>query len=177
MSCQQNVTLDLKEVSCRRAHKQHVFITPFVLWKTYPLQRIEVFSTSKSFIHWNASQLWEGYWRKEPLLEDADEKELASSTLRSIALNYIQHTRPNPPKALVKALSRSKKRNDIVVTKPDKGSGVVVMDKPEYIRLSAASADNTSKFTHVENKRPKMGGRPPKHFHPLLQKEKELHET
>ena len=92
-------------------------------------------------------------------------------------MNYIQRTRPNPPKALVKALSRSKKRNDIVVTKPDKGSGVVVMDKPEYIRLSAASADNTSKFTHVDDKRPKMGGRPPKHFHPLLQKEKELHET
>ena len=63
-------------------------------------------------------------------------------------------------------------------TKPDKGSGVVVMDKLEYIRLlSAASVDNTSKFTHVDDKRPKMRGRPPKHFHPLLQKEKELHET
>ena len=37
------------------------------------------------------------YWRIEPLLHDADEKELASSTLRSIALNYIQRTSPNPP--------------------------------------------------------------------------------
>lgn len=52
------------------------------------------------------------------------------------------------------------------------------MDKLECIRLlSAASVDNTSKFTHVDDKRPKMRGRPPKHFHPLLQKEKELHET
>ena len=52
------------------------------------------------------------------------------------------------------------------------------MDKPEYTRLlSAASVDNTSKFAHVNDKRPKMRGRPPKHFHPLLQKEKELHET
>ena len=118
------------------------------------------------------------YWRIEPLLEDADEKELASSTLRSIALNYIQRTSPNPPKALVKALNRLKKRDNIIITKPDKGSGVVVMDKPEYIRLlSAASVDNTSKFAHVDDKRPKMRGRPPKHFHPLLQKEKELHET
>ena len=75
-------------------------------------------------------------------------------------------TSPNPPKALVKALNRLKKRDDIVITKPDKGSGVVVMDKPEYIRLlSAASVDNTSKFTHVDDKRPKMRGRPPKHFH------------
>ena len=111
-------------------------------------------------------------------MEDADEKALASSTLRPIALNYIQRTSPNPPKTLVKALNHLKKRDDIVITKPDKGSGVVVMDKLEYIRLvSAASVDNSSKFTHVDDKRPKMRGRPPKHFHALLQKEKELHDT
>ena len=72
--------------------------------------------------------------------------------------------------------------NDYLVrylfTKPDKGSGVVMMDKPEYIRLvSAASVDNTPKLSHVDHKRPaKMRGRPPKHFRPLLQKEKELQE-
>jgi len=38
------------------------------------------------------------YWKIEPLLEDPDKKELASSTLRSIALNYIQRTSPNPPR-------------------------------------------------------------------------------
>ena len=38
--------------------------------------------------------------------------------------------------------------------------------------------NNTSKYTHVDNKRSaKMCERPPKHFHPLLQKEKELQET
>ena len=47
--------------------------------------------------------------------------------------------------------------NDYLVrylfTKPDKGSGVVMMDKPEYIRLvSAASVDNTTKFLHVDHK-------------------------
>lgn len=47
--------------------------------------------------------------------------------------------------------------NDYLVrylfTKPDKGSGVVMMDKPEYIRLvSAASVDNTPKFSHVDHK-------------------------
>lgn len=80
------------------------------------------------------------YWRIEPFLEDSEE-ELASSTLRSIALNYIHRTSPNPPKALVNALNHLKKRDDIVITKPDKG--VVVMDRTEYIRLlSAASVDN-----------------------------------
>ena len=116
------------------------------------------------------------YWKVEPLLEDPVDKELASSTLRSIALNYIQRTSPSPPKALVKALNCLKKRDDIVVTKPDKGSGIVVMDKCEYIRLlSAASIDDATKFSRVDDKRPNLRGRPPKHYHPLLQKEKDVH--
>ena len=85
-------------------------------------------------------------------------------------------TSPSPPKALVKALNRLKKRDDIVVTKPDKGSGIVVMDKSEYLRLlSAASIDDTTKFSRVDDKRPNLRGRPPKHYHPLLQKEKDVH--
>ena len=53
-----------------------------------------------------------------------------------------------------------------------------MMDKPEYICLvSAASVDNTPKFSHVDHKRlAKMRGRPLKHFRPLFQKEKELQE-
>ena len=76
----------------------------------------------------------------------------------------------------MKALNRLKKRDDIVVTKPDKGSGIVVMDKSEYLRLlSAASIDDTTKFSRVDDKRPNLRGRPPKHYHPLLQKEKDVH--
>ena len=116
------------------------------------------------------------YWKVEPLLEDPVDKELASSTLRSIALNYIQRTSPSPPKALVKALNCLKKRDNIVVTKPDKGSGIVDMDKCEYIRLlSAASIDDATEFSRVDDKRPNLRGRPPKHYHPLLQKEKDVH--
>ena len=52
------------------------------------------------------------------------------------------------------------------------------MDKSDYIRLLwLASSDNTSKFIHIDDKRPKSRERPPKHFHPLLQKEKELRTT
>ena len=65
-------------------------------------------------------------------------------------------------------------RDDIVITKPDKGSGIVVMDKSEYIRLlSAASVYDNTKFARVNDKRPNLRGR--QHFHPLLQKEKEVH--
>ena len=65
-----------------------------------------------------------------------DKKEQAAGALRSIALNYIERKGPEPPKTLVKSIQRLKKRNDIVVTKPDKGSGVVVMDNADYIRLT-----------------------------------------
>ena len=44
-----------------------------------------------------------------------------------------------------------------------------------YLRLlSAASVDDTTKFARVDDKRPNLRGRPPKHYHPLLQKEKDL---
>ena len=61
------------------------------------------------------------YWKLEPKLS-SDYKELAAATLRSIALNYSERKRPAPPKAMLRAISQLKKRNDIVVTKPDKGS-------------------------------------------------------
>ena len=32
-----------------------------------------------------------------------------------------------------------------------------------------------TKFARVDDKRPNLRGRPPKHFHPLLQKEKDVH--
>ena len=68
-----------------------------------------------------------------------------------------------------------KKRNDIIITKPDKGSGVVVMNKDEYCRLlRKACVDDKSKFREVSAERPKTKGRPPKYYHPLLQKEKAL---
>ena len=58
----------------------------------------------------------------------------------------------------------------------DKGSGMVVKGKSQHIRLlSSASIDDVTKFERVDDKRPNLRGRPPKHFHPLLQKEKDVH--
>ena len=72
------------------------------------------------------------------------------------------------------SLSEEVGDNELVVTKLDKGSGIVVMDKSEYLRLlSAASVDDTTNFARVDDKRPNLRGRPPKHYHPLLQKEKD----
>ena len=60
-----------------------------------------------------------------------------------------------------------------MITKPGKGSGVVVMGKSDYIFLVCeASINNQTKFTPVE--RPPTRGRPPKCYQPLFQKEKHL---
>ena len=75
----------------------------------------------------------------------------------------------------MRSINQLKKRDDIVISKPDKGSGVVVMNKSDYIRLlSEASINDETKFQPVSLERPRTKGRPPKHYHPLLEKEKHL---
>ena len=115
------------------------------------------------------------YCNLEPHLGNDDLRDLAAATLRSVALNYFQRKVQNPSKKLLLAIEHLKQRDDIVITKPDKGSGVVVMDKSEYLRLlSKASSNDSSKFRAVPLYRPSSKGRPPTYYHPLLQKEKEL---
>ena len=66
---------------------------------------------------------------------DEDKKELTVATLRSTALNYIERKSTPPPKTLLRSINQLKKRDDIVITKPDKGTGFVVMDKSEHTKL------------------------------------------
>ena len=74
---------------------------------------------------------------------------------RQITTQYVT-LGPSPPKQLLTAIKQLKRRDDIVITKPDKGSGVVVMDKSEYIHLlSEASVNDTSKFRPVPSERQK----------------------
>ena len=116
----------------------------------------------------------EAFWKLEPTLSE-DKIELAAATLRSIKLNYIKREGLKPPKPQVRSVQKLKKRADIVITKPDKGSGVFVMDKLEYIRLlNEASIDDLTKFRPVSQQKPTTRGRPPKYYHPLLAKEKHL---
>lgn len=95
------------------------------------------------------------YWKLERTLPD-DRKDLAAATLRSIALNYIERKGPKPPKTLLKSINKLEKQDDIVITKADKGSGVVVMDMSDYVRLLCeASINDSTKFTPVGLKRPR----------------------
>ena len=113
------------------------------------------------------------YWKLEPLSDST--KELASATLRSIALNYIEKKPTTPPKALIRVLTELKKKDDIVVTKPDKGDGVVIMDKSDYKRLlKEACKNDDSRFIGCSEERTKTRSRRPTHYHPLLTKEQQL---
>ncbi|XP_071963451.1 uncharacterized protein [Antedon mediterranea] len=118
------------------------------------------------------------YWKLEPKIVGEETKELTAATLKSIALNYIERKGPSPPKALTRALGQLKKRDDVIITKPDKGSGVVVMDRSEYEHLLCeASVNNVSKFIPISTEQPRTRGRPMTHYHPLLKKEKDMIST
>ena len=135
--------------------------------------RMSPFAISNSRISF--ARFEKAYCNLEPHLESDDLKELAAATLQSVALNYIQRKVQKPPKTLLLAIEQLKRRDDIIITKPYKGSGVVVMDKSEYLRLlSEASINDSSKFQAVPLERPSSKGRPPAYYHPLLKKEKDL---
>jgi len=89
---------------------------------------------------WNQA-LKKTYWKLEPLLPSDFKKDLTCATLRSIALSYMYIARcgPTPPKALLQAIHKLKRCNNIhvVITKPDTGSGVVIMDKADYLGYCA----------------------------------------
>ena len=104
-----------------------------------------------------------------------EEKQLAFTTLRSIAVNYSNRKGPRTPKQLLRAIKSLKTRDDIIITRPDKGNGVVVMDKCDYIRLlREASIDKQDKFTVLQEATKRGRGRPRKVDHPVLAKEREV---
>ena len=69
---------------------------------------------------------------------------------------------------MLKAIGQLNKRDDIVITPPDKGSGFVILDKTKSVSLlKESSISDETKFIPISLKRPKAKGRPPKHYHPL----------
>ena len=93
----------------------------------------------------------------EPLLISDSKKELARVTLRSVALNYIARLDPTPPRALLQGINNLKRSDVIVITKPYKGSCVVVTDKADY----HASVRVSTKFTQCNIERAVTRGRHP----------------
>jgi len=64
----------------------------------------------------------------------------------------------------LRAIHQLKKRDDIAITIPEKRSGVIVMDKSEYLSLLAdASINDATKFRAVDPERQRSGRGRPKH--------------
>ena len=161
----------------RRTHQQHFVMSFIFLWKANPIQRSQIFSSSALLQQRYSSQLWKTFLGLDSLTKDL-RKKLAFATLRSIALNYITKKGPTPSKALLRALKNLKRRDDIVIPWPDKGSSVVVMDRDQYLRLlSEASINDPTKFAHIDQHRPKKQRKTSKTFPSTLTKrKKQLHE-
>ena len=130
----------------------------FGFWLRFKLSQT---SSDKNDIKANFEK---AYWRLDPSL-DENRKELATATLGSIALNYMQRKGPTPPKTLLRAISRLRKQQDIVISKTDKGNGVIILDKSQYVELLKKSSVNLiDKFAPESLERPKIRGRPPKQY-------------
>ena len=75
------------------------------------------------------------------------------TSIKNIALNsyYVKnHLKPNLPKDEYKALLQLSKNKSIIITRPDKGNGIVIMNKYDYISKMYIILDDPSKFKKVE---------------------------
>lgn len=77
---------------------------------------------------------------------------------------------------MLRANGQQKKRNEMVITRTDKGSEVVILERTEYVTMSLLkelSISDVTKFIFINLETPKEKGIPPKHSYPPLKKEKE----
>ena len=72
---------------------------------------------------------------------------------KNIALNsyYVKnHCKPNLPEDEYKALLRLSKNKNIIITRPDKGNGIVIMNKQDYLSKMYDILNDQTKFKVVD---------------------------
>ena len=72
-----------------------------------------------------------------------------ATSIKNIALNsyYVKNNcKPNLPKDEYKALLQLAKNKSIIITRPDKGNGIVIMNKQDYHNKMFAILNDQSKF-------------------------------
>ena len=111
----------------------------------------------------------------QSLDNDVHKKEILVASLKHLCETYCTAHSHHIPRPFREALVSLRNNDHIIVSKPDKGNGVVILDRTTYISLlRQASVDDSSKFRPVSRSEPRRVGRPTKHFHPLLKKENAL---
>ena len=82
------------------------------------------------------------------------------STIRSLAFSTYHSYHPEQHDDVsredIKLLRELSKRDDIVVCKPDKGQGVVILNKDDYISKMKEILDDKSKFVKINTKDEKL---------------------
>ena len=72
---------------------------------------------------------------------------LAHSSFRDFT--DLRHTIPKLPPAEMKALKDLREDDSITICRPDKGKGIVIMDKQDYISKVEAILNDSTKFTRI----------------------------
>ena len=84
----------------------------------------------------------------------------AKSVIKSLALSTFYSYRPDAfdavSKSDIKLLKELSKRDDIIVCKPDKGQGVVILNKDDYENKITDILSDNSKFVEVNNSGEKL---------------------
>ena len=85
-------------------------------------------------------------------IKDVNDKGKLNCEISYIANNYIDNYKPSKS-TLNKhnILKRLRNNNNIVIVKPDKGSGVVILNKPNYINMINEIVNDTSKFKKINS--------------------------
>lgn len=69
----------------------------------------------------------------------------------------VNNRTPAPPREMLRAIGLLKKRNDLIITKPDKGLEVLIMDKSDYKNLlKESSINDETKFKPATAEIPKI---------------------
>ena len=82
-----------------------------------------------------------------------DSVNIFRSNMKSLAFKTYYSFKPRPcpyQKELVLALKELKKDNSIIITKPDKGNGTVIVDKSDYIDKMNNILDDPINFKKIE---------------------------
>ena len=87
------------------------------------------------------------------LIDIKDERQTGDlqTKISNIAQNYISNYRLSPDDIRKhKIIKRLQNNKNLVITRPDKGSGTVILDKVKYMNELRKIVSNTEKFKKLE---------------------------
>ena len=92
------------------------------------------------------------HWSLKTKLRNVEDHNLLKNELAHLAQSYISSYRPTPcDLKKYHILKKIRNNQSIIILKPDKGNGVVIMDKQSYLNACYEIINDTSKFKPLSN--------------------------